>query len=226
MRTPLFGGEAADGGAAGGAFFGAEVQIGAAAEYGICRNFVNLFGNVPPSHRKPRRIPPHQKEKTMWKFFEKLCHARYDAEPVAETESQAGEVLYDRIWSSLEAKGICNERECPEGLSHGERLFYVTRVVEDELRECGFFALCYNRYDHLLEPAVRYFRELGAVRRADIIERALAVLERIEPPCCEHATQRDEAQIDALQAEYFALEENYEAMLLNYVKTHRDEFPA
>ena len=202
------------------------MQIGAAAEYGICRNFVNLFGNVPPSRRKPRRIPSRQEERSGGRWFARRCRARHDAGRVAETEGRAGGAIDDRIWGSLEAKGICNERECPEGLSHGERLFYVTRVVEDELRECGFFALCYNRYDHLLEPAVRYFRELGAVRRADIIERALAVLERIEPPCCEHATQRDEAQIDALQAEYFALEENYEAMLLNYVKTHRDEFPA
>lgn len=162
----------------------------------------------------------------MWNFFEKLCHEGRHAEPVAETESQAGEALYDRIWSSLEAKGICNERKCPEGLTHGERLFYVTRVVEDEVRECGFFALCYDCREHLLEPACRYFRELGAVRRADIIERVRVVLGRIKPPCCENATETDEAQIDALQAEYLALDENYEAMLLDYVRKHPGEFPA
>lgn len=162
----------------------------------------------------------------MWNFFEKLCHEGHRSEPGAETESQEGEALYDRIWSSLEEKGICNERGCPEGLTHGERLFYVTRVVEDEVRECGFFGLCYNRHAHLLEPAVRYFCELGAVRRADIVERARRVLEGIESPCCEHATEEDEAKIDALQTEYQSLDENYEAMLLGYVKSHPEEFPA
>lgn len=33
-------------GAGGGKKMGAEVQFGGGAEYGFCRNFVNLFGNA------------------------------------------------------------------------------------------------------------------------------------------------------------------------------------
>ena len=58
------------------------------------------------------------------------------------------------------------------------------------------------------------------------IEGARRVLEGIESPCCEHATEEDEAKIDALQTEYQSLDENYEAMLLGYVKSHPEEFPA
>ena len=102
----------------------------------------------------------------------------------------------------------------------------IGKEILEKGRPKGFFGLCYNRHAHLLEPAVRYFRELGAVRRADIVERARRVLEGIESPCCEHATEEDEAKIDALQTEYQSLDENYEAMLLGYVKSHPEEFPA
>lgn len=134
--------------------------------------------------------------------------------------------LFDHVW---EKSGHGADLSA---LSGAERVFYVTQTLEMEVNNGGFYQYFFNPDGEFAGELVAAYEALGAVKTAQICQRAIDAfggevpadrLARLEWMEQLERTEFDEILNDCDMA-YYEYEEDLLALTYAYVMAHRDEF--
>lgn len=167
--------------------------------------------------------------------------ARRKASRTKQGEAEAADTL-EQIWAMdlvndlLIALFTRVSEKCGYGadmgvLSGPERIFYITQSCEQEINNGGFSQYFFNSSGGLAGELAQAYREIGALKTAEICGRALEALGGALPP--DEAGRR--ALLDALPDDaeqcleectdaFLRYEEDLNALSHAYVRKHQGEF--
>ena len=133
---------------------------------------------------------------------------------------------YDAIWE----KSHYGDRA--EKLNPHERVILVVRLVEDEVNNGGFSQFIYNSSGSFAGDVVASMTAIGAVKTAEICQRALSAFGAEIPVDREVRQalldQKEEEGIDEILDEcdhaFYAYEEDLIRLCCAYILAHKDAF--
>lgn len=166
-----------------------------------------------------------------------------DTIPVNETEQDGTSEAMEKIWqiedpdnfiiALSEYIGIkCQYGDNMAALSDPERIFYITQTLEMEVNNGGFSQFFFNSSGVFSYELVNAFHEIGAVKTAEICQRAISAFDT-DIPTDRTARQDmleayetdevDEILYDCDMA-FYEYEEDLTGLNYAYVLSHRESF--
>ncbi len=143
--------------------------------------------------------------------------------------------LEQTVFDSIDAViGTKNEFQAVQALSPGQQAFFTTWVVEGEVNNGGFNQFYYNSSRQYATLAVDGFNAFGAVKFAELMQRANTVYDSIRGQL-DAANDRtlegfsasyENNPLNELDGQFYDLyqEENLSELRIKYVRSHLGEF--
>lgn len=117
-------------------------------------------------------------------------------------------------------------------LSDCERVFYITQTCEMEVNNGGFSQFFYNSSGDFSNELVQSFQDIGAVKTAEICQKALGAFERELPVdrmereelLDELMSDEVERILDECDTAFYRYEENLNALNYAYIWENKADF--
>jgi hypothetical protein len=148
--------------------------------------------------------------------------------PESELESRLFEAISQRIES--------DSRELVESvrkLPKGQRMHYVTYVLENEVHNGGFDQFFTNSSGSYARMAVPSLDLIGAKKHAKLMRRAIAAYARQEPDqkvfkvdktVKKYLETYKDADLGKLNSEFYEMADQLSKLRIKYIREHPDEF--
>ncbi|PTB97205.1 hypothetical protein C9994_03915 [Marivirga lumbricoides] len=147
---------------------------------------------------------------------------------------QLEQTVVDNIMNKFN-KNFTTEYEVLSQLSKGRVLIYTSWCLEAEINNGGFIQYFYNSTGELAYLALEGLEQLGAVEHANLLRRALVLLElnedtfeklRSENLITSFVEARQEVDFSSFDEEFYELEKNQtlSELRINYIRQSLTEF--
>ena len=123
----------------------------------------------------------------------------------------------------------CEYGDAMKKLNEHERLFYITQTLEQEVNNGGFSQYFYNSSGNFANEVVNAFTQIGALKTAEICQKALAVFNgRLPEDREERQNLLENSDCEEILEEcdnaFFEYEDDLESLNYAYIMKHRKFF--
>ena len=129
------------------------------------------------------------------------------------------------LFSRVESEGF-------ESLTEPERVLFIVWAAVGQIENGGFDQFFYNSSGNFALEAVSALEAIGAIHKAAVVKRALALFPDSLPPRDRDARielldniagTEDEDAFDPLNEEFYTIPENTDLLLAAYLESHDSE---
>lgn len=162
-------------------------------------------------------------------MYTKLTKEIIDSTP----DNVLEQLVFDTISQIIGDSGE-EELDAVKNLNTGQRAFYSVWLVEAEVNNGGFNQFYENQSGIFAETAVEGFRTFGAIKFADLMERAnklyssikLDIKKKLDGSLESFSESYKDNPLNDLDTEFYALysEENLNELRISYIRSHVNEF--